>query len=84
MRTIGMHTRVASFIGAVALVAQISPAPGNRPGPRRQSTRRNHLHEMGGPASCGSSDPFFGLFEGFAGGGPWARSSQRFSGDKRA
>ena len=26
MRTIGIHTRVASFVGAVALLLQISPA----------------------------------------------------------
>lgn len=26
MRTTGIHTRVASFVGAVALVIQISPA----------------------------------------------------------
>ncbi len=30
MRTIGIHTRVASFVGAVALLIQISPAHGNR------------------------------------------------------
>ncbi len=54
MRTIGIHTRVASFVGAVALLLQISPAlaTDHDRDKDRQSTRRNHLHEMGGPGSC--------------------------------
>ena len=33
MRTIGIHTRVASFVAAVALLMPDLARPGNRPGP---------------------------------------------------
>ncbi len=68
MRTIGMHTRVASFVGAVALVAQISPV---------LATDQDHNNrpveitftKWGAPPPAVPPTPFFGLFEGFAGGG---------------
>jgi hypothetical protein len=77
MRTIGTHTRVASFAGAVALLVQISPA---------LATDKDHdnrpveitFTKWGAPAPvfppplpppAPPPPPFFGLFEGFAGDG---------------
>ena len=63
MRTIGMHTRVASFVGAVALVAQISPAlaadqdHNNRP-------VEITFTKWGAPPPAVPPTPFFGLFDG--------------------
>ena len=67
MRTIGVHTRVAAFVGAVALLIQIAPALATDRRP--QSARRRHLHEMGGDrtSSARAAAPVFGLFEGFSG-----------------
>ena len=69
MRTIGIHTRVASFVGAVALLIQISPA---------LATDEDHdnrpveitFTKWGVPAPPPPApQPPFGLFEGFAGDG---------------
>lgn len=70
MRTISIHTRVASFVGAVALLIQISPA---------LATDRDHDHNRRpvditftkwlAPPPATPPTPFFGLFTGFAGDG---------------
>jgi hypothetical protein len=70
MRTIALHTRVASFAGAVALVMQISPA---------QATDRDDHNRpvditftkwgVTAPPPPAPQPPF-GLLEGFAGDGP--------------
>ena len=75
MRTIGIHTRVASFVGAVALLIQISPALAtDRDRDKTTIDPSKSPSRNGGPArassaSCASPPPFFGLFEGFAGDG---------------
>jgi hypothetical protein len=69
MRTIGIHTRVAWLVGAVALLTQISPA---------LATDSDHdnrpvaisFTKWGAPPPAVPPTPFFGLFEGFAGDGP--------------
>ena len=69
MRTIGIHTRVASFVCAVALLVQISPAlaaddkDNNRP-------VEITFTKWGAPPPPVLPTPFFGLFEGFIGDGP--------------
>jgi hypothetical protein len=68
MRIIGIHTRVALFVGAVAFLTQISPA---------LATNRDHNNrpveitftKWGAPPPAVPPTPFFGLFEGFAGDG---------------
>ena len=69
MRTIGVHTRVASFVAAVALLTQISPA---------LATDKDHdnrpveitFTKWGVTAPpLPAPQPPFGLFEGFAGDG---------------
>jgi hypothetical protein len=68
MRTIGIHTRVAWLVGAVALLIQISPA---------MATDRDHHNrpvaisftKWGAPPPAVPPTPFFGLFEGFSGDG---------------
>ena len=76
MRTIGIHTRVASFVGAVALLIQISPAlatdkdrdktaidPSKSPS---RNGRPRLLVSPPLPPPAPPPPPFFGLFEGFA------------------
>ena len=70
MRTIGVHTRVASFVVAVALLTQISPA---------LATDKDHNNRpvditftkwgVTAPPPPAPQPPF-GLLEGFADGGP--------------
>ena len=70
MRTIGIHTRVAWFVGAAALLIQISPA---------QATDKDHNNRpvditftkwgVTAPPPPAPQPPF-GLLEGFADGGP--------------
>ena len=70
MRTTGLHTRVASFICAVALAAQISPivaADGDHDDNRPVEIT---FTKWGAPPPAVPPTPFFGLFEGFADGGP--------------
>lgn len=65
MRTIGIHTRVVWFVGAMALLVQISPA---------LATDQDHnsrpvevtFTKWGAPPPAVPPTPFFGLFEGFA------------------
>ena len=69
MRTIGIHTRFASFVGAVALLVQISPALASDQDHDNRPVEITFT-KWGGRASSGPAPtPFFGLFEGFAGDG---------------
>ena len=69
MRTIGMHTRVASFVGAVALVAQISPVLAANQDHDNNRPVEITFTKWGAPPPAVPPTPFFGLFEGFADGG---------------
>ena len=68
MRIIGIHTRVASFVGAVALLIQIAPAlaadqdHNNRP-------VEITFTKWTAPPPATPPTPFFGLLVGFAGDG---------------
>ena len=68
MGTIGIHTRVASFVGALALLMQISPA---RAAHNDDDNRPVEIAftKWGAPPPAVPPTPFFGLFEGFAGDG---------------
>jgi hypothetical protein len=69
MRTIGIHTRIASFVGAVALLIQISPvlaADGDHDDNRPVEIT---FTKWAAPPPAVPPTPFFGLFEGFAGDG---------------
>ena len=67
MRTIGIHTRVASFVGAVALLVQISPALASDDNNNRPVAIS--FTKWGAPPPAVPPTPFFGLFEGFSGDG---------------
>ena len=58
MRTIGVHTRVASFVAAVALLTQISPALATDKDDDNRPVEIT-LHEMGGDrtSSAGAAAP---------------------------
>jgi len=68
MRTIRLYSRVACFVGAVALLVQISPVlaaddnHSNRP-------VEISFTKWGAPPPAVPPTPFFGLFDGFAGDG---------------
>jgi hypothetical protein len=68
MRIIGIHTRVASFVGALALLIQIAPAlaadedHNNRP-------VEITFTKWTAPPPATPPTPFFGLLVGFAGDG---------------
>ena len=70
MRTIGIHTRVASFVGAVALLIQISPVLAAGGGPDDNRPVEITFTKWGAPPPAAPPTPFFGLFEGFADDGP--------------
>ena len=70
MRTIALHACVASFVGALALVIQISPALAADPDLDHNSRPVDiAFTKWGAPAPAVPPTPFFGLFEGFAGDG---------------
>ena len=83
MRTIGIHTRVASFVAAVALLIQISPAMATADDPNRPvditftKWAVPHLLRFLRPRSLVFSKASPVTVS-------WARLTQRFSGDKRA
>jgi hypothetical protein len=68
MRTIGIHTRVASFVSAVALLVQISPALASDDNHKNRPVAISFT-KWGAPPPAVPPTPFFGLFEGFAGDG---------------
>ena len=68
MSTTGIHTRVASFVGAVALLIQMSPAvAAGEDATNRPVTIA--FTKWAAPPPAVPPTPFFGLFEGFAGDG---------------
>ena len=69
MRTIGMRARLGLLIGAVALVAQISPAMATNQGHDNNRPVEITFTKWGAPPPAVPPTPFFGLFEGFAGDG---------------
>ena len=70
MRTIGIHTRVASLIGAVALLILISPTLAAGQGLDHNSRPVDvTFTKWGAPPPAVPPTPFFGLFEGFSGDG---------------
>lgn len=67
MRTIGIHTRVASLVGAVALLTLISPALAAGQDPVHNSRPVEvTFTKWAAPPPAMPPTPFFGLFEGFA------------------
>ena len=67
MRTIGIHSRVASFVGAVALLTQISPAMATNQDHDNNRPVEITFTKWGAPPPAVPPTPFFGrLFEGFA------------------
>jgi hypothetical protein len=70
MRTIGIHTRVASFATAVALLIQMSPAvAAGQDQDHNSRPVEIAFTKWGAPPPAVPPTPFFGLFEGFAGDG---------------
>ena len=70
MRTIGIHTRVASFATAVALLIQMSPAvAAGQDQDHNSRPVEITFTKWGAPPPAVPPTPFFGLFEGFAGDG---------------
>ena len=68
MRTIGIHTRVASFVTAVALLIQMSPVLASDQDHDNRPVAISFT-KWGAPPPAVPPTPFFGLFEGFAGDG---------------
>jgi hypothetical protein len=68
MRIIGIHTRVASFVGVVALLVQMSPAFASDDNHNNRPVEISFT-KWGAPPPAVPPTPFFGLFEGFAGDG---------------
>jgi len=69
MRTIGIYTRVASFVGAVALLIQISPALAADQDHNNRPVEITFTKWTATPPATPPT-PFFGLLTGFAGDGP--------------
>ena len=70
MRTISVHTRVASFVVAVALLTQISPALASGQDHNSRPVEISFTKWGGTAPPPPAPQPPFGLLEGFAGGGP--------------
>jgi hypothetical protein len=72
MSTTGIHTRVASFVGAVALVLQISPVLATDQDQNHNNRPVDISFTKWGVAASPlpAPQPPFGLLEGFADGGP--------------
>ena len=68
MRTIGIRTRVASLVGVVALLIQISPALATDKDHNNRPVEITFTKWAAAPPAVPPT-PFFGLFEGFAGDG---------------
>ena len=69
MRTIGIHTRVAAFVSAVAVLVQILPALAADDSHNNRPVEISFT-KWGAPPPAVPPTPFFGLFEGFADNGP--------------
>jgi hypothetical protein len=70
MRTIGIHTRVAWFVGAVALLIQISPALATDKDHNNRPVDITFTKWIVTAPPPPAPQPPFGLLEGFADGGP--------------
>jgi hypothetical protein len=68
MSIIGIHTRVASFVGAVALLIQISPALATDQDDNNRPVEITFTKWIAPPPATPPT-PFFGLLVGFAGDG---------------
>ena len=68
MRTIGIHTRVAWLVGAMALLVQIAPALASDQDHDSRPVAITFTKWGAAPPAVPPT-PFFGLFEGFAGDG---------------
>jgi hypothetical protein len=68
MRTVRLHSRVACFVGAVALLVQISPALASDDDHNSRPVAIPFT-KWAAPPPAVPPTPFFGLFEGFAGDG---------------
>jgi hypothetical protein len=68
MRTFRLHSRVACFVGAVALLVQISPALASDDDHNSRPVAISFT-KWGAPPPATPPTPFFGLFEGFSGDG---------------
>ena len=68
MRTVRLHSRVACFAGAVALLVQMSPALASDQDHDNRPVEITFT-KWGAPPPAVPPTPFFGLFEGFAGDG---------------
>jgi hypothetical protein len=70
MRTVRLHSRVACFVGAVALLIQMSPAvAAGQDQDHNSRPVEITFTKWGAPPPASPPTPFFGLFEGFAGDG---------------
>lgn len=69
MTRTGMHTRVVSFVGAMALLTQISPALASNQDHENNRPVEISFTKWLAPPPAVPPTPFFGLFEGFADGG---------------
>ena len=70
MRIIGIHTRVASFVGAVALLAQMSPAFASDNDHNNRPVEITFTKWVATAPPPPAPQPPLGLLEGFAGDGP--------------
>jgi hypothetical protein len=68
MRTIGIHTRVAALVSAVALLIQMSPVLASDQDHDNRPVAISFT-KWGAPPPAVPPTPFFGLFEGFSGDG---------------
>ena len=68
MRTIRLYSRVACFVGAMALLVQISPVLASDGNDNNRPVEISFT-KWGAPPPAVPPTPFFGLFDGFAGDG---------------
>ena len=68
MRSVRMHSRVACFVGAMALLFQIAPVMAGSHDDHNRPVQVIFT-KWGAPPPAVPPTPFFGLFEGFAGDG---------------
>ena len=69
MRTIGIHTRIASFVAAVALLSQIAPVLATGTDDHNRPVDITFT-KWTAPPPASPPTPFFGLLTGFANDGP--------------
>lgn len=67
MSTIGLHTRVALLVGAVALLVQIAPAQATGRGDNNRPVNVTFTKWLAAAPPAPAPQPPFGVFEGFSG-----------------